>query len=87
MEQQAKHTPGPWAVVTTDSSTVEILGARELVICEVGACSVEDEANASLIAAAPELFKALSEAVEYIPAVARPVLLAQARAALAKAVS
>ena len=54
------YTTGPWRIARTDGSTVEIRGgSRDLVICEVGDTSLEDSANAALIAAAPALLAAL----------------------------
>lgn len=56
-----KHTPGPWRVVTSD-------WAGRYVLCNDvvrGRCPkdfvVEDEANARLIAAAPELLQTLRD--------------------------
>ena len=58
------YTPGPWRIARTDGSTVEIRGgSRDLVICEVGDTSLEDSANAALIAAAPALLAELTELV------------------------
>ena len=67
------YTTGPWRIARTDGSTVEIRGgSRDLVICEVGDTSLEDSANAALIAAAPELLATLREALacieKHIPA-------------------
>ena len=55
----AKHTPGPWHIARFEASTVEIRNDRGLTVAEVGDSSQEDEANAHLIAAAPELLEAL----------------------------
>lgn len=59
---EAKHTPGPWHVykgrgLYVDSSTAGL-------VCKVAENrSAEKEANALLIAAAPELLEALREVV------------------------
>jgi hypothetical protein len=54
-----KHTAGPWHIARFEASTVEIRNERGLIVAEVGDSSVEDEADARLIAAAPELLEAL----------------------------
>lgn len=54
-----KHTPGPWHIARFDATTVEIRSERGLIVAEVGNTSTEDDANARLIAAAPELLSAL----------------------------
>lgn len=62
MSKQAKHTPGPWKVVEqTDPPIVSAITPRgELDIADViaQADQDEDEANARLIAASPELLQA-----------------------------
>jgi hypothetical protein len=56
----AKHTPGPWKIKQVeDSTTVEVRDVYGLLVAEVGDTSLEDEANARLIAAAPALLEAL----------------------------
>lgn len=71
--EQAKHTPGPWMltegdrfdkemVITTQHRLDESIGC----ICEMdvyftGQIGIEQEANARLIAAAPELLIALND--------------------------
>src|SRR3990167_8067760 len=78
-----QHTPGPWNV-----DGAEITDGKEpLALC----CSTE--ANARLIAAAPELLEALEACVEYIGAQwaddpeNRPNALRMAEAATAKVTS
>ena len=97
---QAQHTPGPWMltegdrfdkemVITTQYRLDESIGC----ICEMdvyftGQIGIEQEANARLIAAAPELLEALqnmlglTEASDYM---ALGEIEQQARAAIAKA--
>lgn len=59
MEAAAKHTSGPWSIHDTGETMVEIRSSKGLVIAEVGDTSLEDEINAHLIAAAPELLDML----------------------------
>lgn len=82
-----KHTPGPWKTHLTDDTLV--VDGNGLVIAHMGGLYLGDdspmEANARLIAAAPDLLAAL----EVIAADSRwtsgePTLM-QARAAIAKA--
>jgi hypothetical protein len=82
----AKHTRGPWKVHTDDENCgIYTVHAKESIYPD------NDEANARLIAAAPELLKELEAALEIIegeyPAddeIAAPVMK-KIRAAIAKA--
>jgi predicted RNA methylase len=88
MAHETKHTPGPWHIVATDSTTVEIHSARGLVICEVGDTSLEDEANQAVIAAAPDMLEALDDIAAMLRALGGPTpdkCVARALAAIAKA--
>jgi PAS domain-containing protein len=66
MTTQATHTPGPWEISKNE--------AGELDICEAGAGNMiadlakckNAEANARLIAAAPDLLEALRGSVEWL---------------------
>lgn len=95
----AKHTPGPWDVNASRNgytSEVAIEGPiREqetAPVCWIGAnrISSENEANARLIAAAPELLAACRAALEFIQAQrmgsgnAEPLLLAAIKKAEGK---
>lgn len=70
-----KFTPGPWALHKYSSTTVQNEAGRTVASCggyqdnmSDGAFAVENEANARLIAAAPELVEALRDmcaAAEY----------------------
>lgn len=51
-----KHTPGPWQILIT----LEIC-ADNKHICEMKSWMDEDQANAQLISAAPDLLKVLEE--------------------------
>jgi hypothetical protein len=52
---QAKHTPGPWQVKQLSGNELYIMDKEQAVICEFHTAYNTDEANAQLIAAAPEL--------------------------------
>ena len=90
------HTPGPWTVEIDrwhyDTASTVVAGAerqtfpfRELLV-QVGGTDVgRQEANARLIAAAPELLEAIEWLLNALPsATAHPAIKA-ARAAMAKA--
>lgn len=95
------HTPGPWKI--TDSGTGVFssnkpLGQNGIIaICDaVARTREENEANARLIAAAPDLLKELEAAVTWIEQIesyeifdpsapSKHELLPQLRAAIAKA--
>jgi hypothetical protein len=77
----SKHTPGPWRVVTPESGRVFV---RTKYMEFVADCSIrvgpgnpshapewrgEVEANAALIAAAPELLQACKDAYAYLETV------------------
>ena len=90
----SKHTKGPWehhdnGVVTAKTATVQIASTRS--IARIAPKREECEANARLIAAAPDLLKALDRAVQDIDsgwadeAEKRFPWLEDARAASAKA--
>lgn len=85
----AQHTPGPWAATKKEIGDFYIEGAAEEDIANVygwSGAKAECEANARLIAAAPEMFEALKKAADYMGEMGHPDdLLAEARAALAKA--
>ena len=63
-QNAAQHTPGPWGVGGKDKSGQRIVENEHIEICtcwhhSVGAIEKEMEANARLIAAAPDLLGAL----------------------------
>jgi hypothetical protein len=92
-----RHTPGPWEI--SGPMGTEHLGGREpwfwvfaerTLHLQVKACSDgfvrgENEANARLIAAAPELLAALHECLTCEFAVTDKAAIARAEAAIAKA--
>ena len=58
----SKHTPGPWAVERDAEGRLHVVEGDFLDVAEVGYLSGPDpEANARLIAAAPELLEALEQ--------------------------
>lgn len=83
----SKHTPGPWNIDKDDSGngvSANVNGSRYWitgVIQEPGK-EFSDEANARLIAAAPDLLEALQNIVESGLSTSR---ISAARAAIAKA--
>ncbi len=91
----SKHTPGPWVVVGSRTKYVEARLVGSLMQ-EVAACGPtladegygqQQEANARLIAAAPDLLEALKALLErYALAIGNEgIECYQARAAIAKA--
>ena len=59
---KTKHTPGPWSedkYVGVSNSPIVIVDKNGDVICDIDPDSPEYESNAKLIAAAPELLKAI----------------------------
>lgn len=94
----AQHTPGPWSVDPIDDLDAHILGKPNGfcadIIADVKSFDLDEgQANARLIAAAPDLLEALKGAVDAADAFEAGVplstsfedWLASARAAIAKA--
>lgn len=94
----AKHTPGPWYFSLSRSSTSFIVRDQDRrMVCDMSwhhssrehyALRVESEANARLIAAAPELLEAVQElavGLIYIHGDKANGVLKRAMAAIAKA--
>ena len=54
-----KHTPGPWAVLTGEFALYVTPAGGSRAIAQIPPVSQDAEANARLIAAAPELLEAL----------------------------
>lgn len=90
----AKHTPGPWAYIGNGdivARSEKYCGGEKDIASVFMTTNDEDEANARLIAAAPDLLKALNEIVSQIDqggsggkVFSRDACIAQARAAIAK---
>ena len=53
---EPKHTPGPWQV-HHENKVCRVIRDEQLEI--IGWCDVNNEANANLIAAAPDMYEAL----------------------------
>jgi hypothetical protein len=82
-----KHTPGPWAV-SLDHIFRNQSDIFEIHWSSIGECVAEcvhGEANARLIAAAPEMLEALQRLYKDLPYVNQANGGMQARAAIAKA--
>ena len=62
-----KHTPAPWEISHEDEDIIIESNIREVDICQIvgGRYFEEDEANAKLIAAAPELLEAAIKLQEW----------------------
>ncbi len=58
---ESKYTPGPWIAEMSETSTggyFTIRGSDNEIVCHIGLTEAQDEADAKLIAAAPELLAA-----------------------------
>ena len=61
-EKHATHTPGPWH--DSGNPEYEIYKGNNPIASVIPSFTAEDEANARLIAAAPEMFEVLSELLD-----------------------
>ena len=72
MNTNAKHTPGPWKAASQDAETNEIpIKCGKSILARVAPrphWDATQEANAALIASAPDLLAALKSAVSYLEA-------------------
>ena len=57
-KQETSHIPGPWEVFDSLAGTYVIDSAEQSAVCRIEWC-LEDEANARLIASAPEMLSVL----------------------------
>ena len=57
-KQKTSHTPGPWEVFDSHSGIYILDSAEQAAVCKLEWC-LEAEANARLIASAPELLSVL----------------------------
>lgn len=88
----ARHTPGPWHIHPDHPRAVDASGGVEICVAQFAIRQggndvqmvVEAEANARLIAAAPDLLAALENALRWHDQL-RPDDVARMRAAIAKA--
>lgn len=75
------HTPGPWWIAPKHEGETYIVGGDYLgsgsVVCQIRTYTVgehaESEANARLIAAAPDLYEALAQFMEKWPAAEKAI--------------
>ena len=86
----SKHTPGPWRVERQNPSPTTgeymVAGATAGYLAEVRDCGGGNVlANATLIAAAPELLQALEACINYGSMTGDDWVIEKARAAIAKA--
>lgn len=64
---KSQHTPGPWKVTGGETSFYPMAVRSEVSqICEFHTWDVQKEANARLIAAAPDLLEALKAAQNWL---------------------
>ena len=82
--KKSKHTPGPWGVTRLQGVEYVTIDGGRVSVARVSALKT-GEANARLIAAAPELLAALELALIAIDEDAAPKVAGMARAAIAKA--
>ena len=61
MNNKAQFTPGPWVV-----NTFIVNGQHKLEVLDATGANACVQANATLIAAAPAMYEALSELVKYL---------------------
>ena len=88
MVAKPKHTPGPWRLGYVDhtGATIRTGDAAQLAIATATGARPELEANARLIAVAPELLEAAELALKQMEALAPQLSTASyLRAAIAKA--
>ena len=84
MSKQTSYTPGPWEVFETHTGHYVLDSAEQAVVCQIEWC-LEAEANARLIAAAPELLSVLKRLCSKAGACCDGGAWREARAAIAKA--
>ena len=61
---QSKHTPGPWLRADAEEPDTEIIVSMGFTVATVWGGFADRVANARLIAAAPDLFRAASAFIE-----------------------
>lgn len=93
---ETKFTPGPWEAVSFNGNSLvvtELIVNEKEAIALLGTCGEKEQANAHLIAAAPDMYEALEAAVSEYGKPGGPwnvpsepgTWIDKARAALAKA--
>lgn len=83
-KQETSHTHGPWEAFASHAGLYVIDSAEQGAICKIEWC-LEDEANARLIASAPELLSVLKRLCSKAGACCDGGAWREARAAIAKA--
>lgn len=82
-KQETSYTPGPWEVFKSHTGTYVLDSAEQAAVCKLEWC-MEAEANARLIAAAPELLDALKRLLSNVIVCCDGGALREARAAIDK---
>lgn len=93
MANETQHTPAPWKVLHTENTNTYVTSERFGAICTIphnAKHTEEHEANALLIASAPELLEALKVAQKFVNAYdekigVHPSVKSQISQAIAKA--
>ena len=83
-KQKTSYTPGPWEVFDSHTGIYILDSAEQGAICKIEWC-LEDEANARLIAAAPEMLAVLKRLCSKAGACCDGGAWREARAVIAKA--
>lgn len=69
---KTKHTPGPWKITESQADGSPLVVSDEDDVCRVDDINPCGEANANLIAAAPELLYALKASLSYLENIVEP---------------
>ena len=79
---KSNHTPGPWVIETTDTDNIILQGedSDQIAICD----RALGDANARVIAAAPEMLSLLEHLCSEITSVEREAILFEARSLIEK---
>lgn len=83
-KQKTSHTPGPWEVFESHTGHYVLDSAEQAAVCKLEWC-LEAEANARLIASAPDLLSVLKRLCSKAGACCDGGAWREARAAIAKA--
>lgn len=85
MSNPNKFTPGPWAAYGRIDGRISIKAGEACLIAVVAKQPAAWEANAALIAAAPEIFECLVEVLEYAKATGETALAHKVQKYISKA--
>ena len=83
-KQETSYTPGPWEVFDSHTGIYILDSAEQSAVCKIEWC-LEDEANARLIASAPDLLAVLKRLCSKAGACCDGGTWREARAVIAKA--